>query len=162
MNIFFQNLPPTQSNPLLCAVGIICAPSSPLLAISPPHWSLLAIHGTACDPAVPHAPAPMAQPQRRAPAALGARRICTFFPKDLFSCGGVSYFFPLCKREEPVSGLLPVSRQSSWQVVTCFSARKRAAPQPSLPTQLHRGWGLPVETGQESEVWEREAVRGEP
>lgn len=56
-------------------------------------------------------------------------------------------------------GLLCVSWQSSWQVVTCFSTRKGASPQPPLPIQLHLGWSLPVETGQQSEVWKLERGR---
>ena len=137
------------------------APSSPLLTISLPHWSLLAIQGTTCDPVVPCAPAPAAQPQHSAPAAPAAHPVCRLFPNGLFSCGGVSYFFPVQKRKACAWAAVCVSRQSSWQVITCFSARKRAAPVPSLPTQLHLGWGLPVETGRDSEVWELEAVRGE-
>lgn len=120
MNIFLQNIPPTQRNPSLCAVSAD-APISPLLNI----YSLLAIQGNFVTQQFLVLQFPLhsgsAKPQLQQECAPSE----AFFPAGLFSCVRVKSVFPLQRRRTCVWAAVCVSRQSSWQVVTCLSARKR-------------------------------------
>lgn len=120
MNIFLQNIPPTQRNPSLCAVSAD-APISLLLNI----YSLLAIQGNFVTQQSLVLQFPLhsgsAKPQLQQECAPSE----AFFPAGLFSCVRVKSVFPLQRRRTYVWAAVCVSRQSSWQVVTCLSARKR-------------------------------------